>query len=84
MGKTTSMTSKGQVTIPKEVRDELGLKPFDRVEIVIDGQGGALLRKAGLSLESAAGMFPGIGLSDEELEQAIKESREDHLAKKYG
>jgi AbrB family looped-hinge helix DNA binding protein len=82
MSKTTTMTSKGQVTIPKDVRDELGLKPFDRVEIVSDGNGGALLRKAGLSLESAAGMFPGIGLSDEELEQAIAVARDEHFAKK--
>lgn len=84
MSKTTTMTSKGQVTIPKEVRDELELKPFDRVEIVADGYGGALLRKAGLSLESAAGMFPGIGLSDDELEQAIGEARDDHFAIKHG
>jgi AbrB family looped-hinge helix DNA binding protein len=68
VGKTTTVTSKGQVTFPKEVHDELGIKPFDRVEIVADGRGGALLRKAGLSRESAAGNFPGIGLSDDELE----------------
>jgi AbrB family looped-hinge helix DNA binding protein len=28
------VTSKGQVTIPKAVRDELGLKPGDEVEFV--------------------------------------------------
>lgn len=29
---TTTMTSKGQVTIPKAIREQLGLKPGDRVE----------------------------------------------------
>jgi antitoxin PrlF len=27
----TTLTSKGQVTIPKEIRDELGLKPSDKI-----------------------------------------------------
>ena len=31
------MTSKGQMTIPKEVRKALGLKPAGKVVIVVDG-----------------------------------------------
>lgn len=36
MGKTyqSRMTSKGQITVPAELRAELGLKPGDRVEFV--------------------------------------------------
>ena len=37
MGIIATMTSKGQMTIPKEVRDELGLKPGDTVSMFIDG-----------------------------------------------
>ena len=33
------MTSKGQVTIPKRVRDYLGLKPGSEVEFVVVGDG---------------------------------------------
>lgn len=33
----TSITSKGQVTIPKDIRKALGLKAGDRVEFVADG-----------------------------------------------
>ena len=34
---TATMTSKGQMTLPKEVRDDLGLKPGDKLDIVKDG-----------------------------------------------
>lgn len=34
--KTSSVSSKGQVTIPQEVRVRMGLKEGDRVEFVID------------------------------------------------
>lgn len=32
---STSMTSKGQITIPKAIRDSLGLKPGDKVEFIM-------------------------------------------------
>jgi antitoxin PrlF len=38
------LTSKGQVTIPKAVRDRMGLHPGDEVDFVADG-GGYRLRK---------------------------------------
>jgi AbrB family looped-hinge helix DNA binding protein len=38
------ITSKGQVTIPVEVRERLGLLPQTEVEIVVEG-GQAVLRK---------------------------------------
>jgi antitoxin PrlF len=34
---TSSLSSKGQVTIPLEIRSRLGLSPGDRVEFVIQG-----------------------------------------------
>ncbi len=40
------VTEKGQVTIPKPIRDRLGLTPGSRVEFEVDGQGRVILRKA--------------------------------------
>ena len=36
---TATVTTKGQITIPKEVRDALGVSAGDRVEFVAQGKG---------------------------------------------
>ena len=51
---TTQVTRKGQVTIPKEFRDEFGLKPGDEVVWKI-AEEGIVIRKANRS--SARGML---------------------------
>jgi antitoxin PrlF len=48
------MTSKGQVTIPAELRRELGLEPGDRVEFVRDN-GSIQVRKAESIVRKLAG-----------------------------
>ena len=42
----TTMTSKGQVTIPKRVRDRLGLKPGSQVEFDLNSDGYVIIRPA--------------------------------------
>jgi AbrB family looped-hinge helix DNA binding protein len=39
------LTDKGQITIPKQVRDKLGLRTGDEVEFVADTNGSYRLRK---------------------------------------
>jgi len=41
---TSTISAKGQITVPKAVRDELGLRPGTRVEFELTALG-ALLRK---------------------------------------
>jgi AbrB family looped-hinge helix DNA binding protein len=44
---SATVTSKGQVTIPKPIRDRLGIKPGTKVAFVIDGEGRAFLKAEG-------------------------------------
>jgi antitoxin PrlF len=61
---SSSVSSKGQVTIPQEVRLRLGLQEGDRVEFVVEGDR-TLLRPARLPHNpferyvGALGSFPG-------------------------
>lgn len=43
----TTLTVKGQVTIPKKVRDALALSAGSQVEFVVNRAGEVVLRKAG-------------------------------------
>lgn len=38
------LTSKGQVTLPKRMRDHLGLKPGSEIEFTINNQGEIVLK----------------------------------------
>jgi AbrB family looped-hinge helix DNA binding protein len=48
------LTTKGQVTIPKAVRDHLGLTPGSEVEFVVDGDGHVRVRRAQAASDSFA------------------------------
>ena len=51
---TTTLTIKGQVTIPKEVRDAAGLKPGDKVDVRATATGGVYIEKPGKMSEYEA------------------------------
>jgi antitoxin PrlF len=43
---STTLTTKGQVTIPKAVRDHLGIGPGSKVDFRLDAQGNIVLLAA--------------------------------------
>ena len=47
MTTTATLTSKGQITIPKEIREKLGLKKGDKL-VLIEKDGNVILRKVSL------------------------------------
>jgi antitoxin PrlF len=52
-----TVTSKGQITIPKEVRDQMGLKPGDRVDFIKDRTGRILLKPINTDFRSLKGII---------------------------
>lgn len=54
----TTVTSKGQVTIPKKVREHLGIKPGDRLEFHIDETGNVHLESGNKSIRALKGILP--------------------------
>jgi AbrB family looped-hinge helix DNA binding protein len=54
---TTTVTIKGQVTLPKQVRDAVGIKPGDRVEVSATASGGVLIKKAEKAEDYKARVF---------------------------
>jgi antitoxin PrlF len=75
----TSLTRKGQVTLPKAVRDALGLKPFDKLEVqVVDGE--ARLRKVPLSIAELEAIFPALD-RDIDPDEAIRIAKRERAGR---
>lgn len=73
----TTMTRKGQVTVPAEIRRALGLKRGDKVVFVLDGDHVSLAR-TGSVVERTAGIIKSRGRAPTERE--LKESAEQAIA----
>jgi AbrB family looped-hinge helix DNA binding protein len=83
MGRVTTLTSKGQVTIPKDVRDTLGLKPRDRVAFWLENGASRFERLP--RLEELMGCLPSLATlgSDITVEEAIDLALEEHAVERY-
>ena len=55
---TSVLTSKGQTTIPKDVREHLGLKAGDRIEFVLTEDKSVTLRPATRPVTDLKGILP--------------------------
>jgi antitoxin PrlF len=74
---TATLTSKGQVTIPKEVREFLHLNEGDRLEFLLEDDGSVRLQRRGRSVLELAGILhrPGMeAMSVREMKEAIMET----------
>lgn len=69
----TTISTKGQITVPKPVRDRLHLKPGDAVKFFVEPDGSVRFMPATLPVKSLKGMVPkpDRALSLEEMDAAI-------------
>ena len=75
---SSSVTTKGQVTIPIELREKLGIKPGDRVGFVDEG-GRIVLQRQETAIETVFGIVKaGKGVTLEQIEDAISAGRSRH------
>jgi antitoxin PrlF len=54
---TSTITSKGQTTIPKDIRDRLHVQPGDRIEFIIQ-DGAVVMRAANRKISDLRGFLP--------------------------
>lgn len=69
-----TITSKGQITLPKGIRDRLGLEAGDRLDFQVNKEGtleGRLLRRGVLHLAGIAKPTDGRVRTLEEIEEAV-------------
>jgi AbrB family looped-hinge helix DNA binding protein len=69
-----TVTSKGQLTLPKEIRDHLGVQEGDRVEFRKDRDGRVWVEPATQDLLALRGLFGPVGRrrSQDEIDEAIR------------
>jgi antitoxin PrlF len=84
---TTTITVKGQVTLPKDVREAVGLKPGDKVEVRATASGGVYIEKPGTSrsyrerLEALAKRRPIRDMTTDEFMQFSRGETAEHRPK---
>ena len=80
------VTSKGQTTVPKEVRDFLGLEEGTQVEWTLDEEGKATVKPRKLRAVDLAGFLgkppSGVHLTIEEMNDAIGEAVAERFRRK--
>lgn len=54
---SSTLTSKGQTTIPKDIREYLNLQPGHRIDFIVDEEGRVILRPATLHIRDLAGIL---------------------------
>jgi len=69
MTTAATLTSKGQTTIPKEIRDGLGMKPGDRISFTLMPDGTVIMRVKRRSLMTLAGVLHKKGRKPVPIEQ---------------
>jgi antitoxin PrlF len=79
----STLTTKGQVTVPKPVRDALGVHAGDRLSFVVREDGVVELRPETVDLKDLYGIlkYSGKAVSVEEMDEGIAEGAAESFAR---
>ncbi len=78
----STVSSKGQVTIPADVRRQLGVGSADKVAFVLTDEGKVELRPARFSLESVLNSLDALPNESLDLDAEIEAATEEAAAKR--
>ncbi len=76
MSETARVTSKGQVTIPKEVRERLGIEEGEDVEFTVNEDGTVTLRPQKSPREELDEVRERLSSLDVDVDELIRESKQ--------
>jgi AbrB family looped-hinge helix DNA binding protein len=78
----SSVTRKGQVTIPAAVRNHLGVGTPDKITFVLKDDGGVALKAATLTVRDLKGIVPALpGRTSDDFEDQIEEAMEEEATR---
>lgn len=78
----STISSKGQVTLPIDVRRKLGVGTADKVAFVLTDDGTIELRPVRFTLESVIGSLPALPNESIDLEREVAEAVEEQAAER--
>jgi antitoxin PrlF len=75
------MSSKGQITLPKDIRSQLGLKQGDRVRFIVEDDGRVRLVPAKRDISELMGILPSAKgrFSLDEIDEIVQNSVARHV-----
>ena len=83
---TAKVTAKGQITIPKHVREKLNLRPGDKVRFEMDDDGGARMKAINRSIDEIAGMlkpYTTVRLTTEQIKDSARDAAAEDVMRSF-
>ena len=65
---TATITTKGQTTVPKEIRDFLQLNPGDQIDFIIESDGRVVIQPTNIRVQELKGILHRKGMKSISLE----------------
>lgn len=83
---TAKVTSKGQVTLPKEVRERLRLREGDKIRFTAEEDGRIVMARGGHSIRDMFGILgkPPRSLTLKEIDEVIRQAAVDRFRRAVG